>query len=481
MELYLHVKRTLDENEWNIADTCTVIAVSGGVDSIALLHILWRVKCRWGGEIVVAHVNHNRRGLESDEDERFVASLAANLGLPFYSHRLSLAQMDDLSSVNFHSAARQARYAFFVDVANQVGATYIATAHHADDHTESVLMQCFRGTGIEGLRGLARERDLSSVKLIRPVFSVYKSELQAYCAQHHLVFREDRSNQHTSYTRNALRHQLLPAIEHLFPGYQSALQRLSELAAQDHDYLETETKATFTTIVQSIGDRYRFSRERLLALHVALQRRLIKLLFNYLTSRTCVTSKTADSSVSDVTFEWIEEARATILHPRTPNARRFFARGIVLERQYDQITFSIESASSSRSDSEKSRSGQSRFKSQIIQEKIAVAQFRDLQSTIDWQAHDCAWFDADQVKFPLTIRHRQNGDRIQPYGQVGTKKIKNLMIDAKMPCAYREDVLLVCDRENRILWVAGLQRSAHALITEETKNVLKLQLFHMDE
>lgn len=217
-----------------------VVAVSGGADSVALLRALHAA----GATLVVAHVNHQLRGAESDADEAFVRELCATLGVPFHLRSADLAVL--ACGANLESTARNVRYEFFAQVARELSATWIATAHTADDQAETVLHRLIRGTGLQGLRGIAAERSSDGVSLQRPLRSVTRADILAHLAELGQPYRTDSTNADTTFTRNRIRHELFPLLKTFNPDVVSALSHLAEHANEAHEVITTAATELLT-------------------------------------------------------------------------------------------------------------------------------------------------------------------------------------------------------------------------------------------
>lgn len=221
-------------------DVTVVVAVSGGADSVALLRALTALRSSDGGSaavgrVVVAHLNHRWRGQESDDDARFVRRLAKQLGLPVFVGRARERREGDANEPRTKSedAARRLRYRFLSDVAGRVGARYVVVAHTADDQIETVLQRVLRGTGLSGLGGIPRVRRLNgATSLIRPMLGVSRADVISYLESLAQPYRTDRSNTDERYTRNRIRHELLPLARSYYAGVDHALLRLAQLAAE---------------------------------------------------------------------------------------------------------------------------------------------------------------------------------------------------------------------------------------------------------
>jgi tRNA(Ile)-lysidine synthase len=223
---------------WPVAawqDTTVLVAVSGGADSVALLRSLHAVRAGGAGRLGVAHCNHRLRGAESDADAAFVADLCRSLGLVCEVGVVEVAQRGD----GLEAAARDARYTFLTAAASRQGARYLAMAHTADDQAETILHRILRGTGLAGLAGMPRVRQLTGLTtLIRPLLVVRRADVVAYLARLGQPFREDASNEQRSFTRNRLRHDLLPQLAREYnPTVVDALLRLGQLSGEAQEVL----------------------------------------------------------------------------------------------------------------------------------------------------------------------------------------------------------------------------------------------------
>lgn len=215
-----------------------VVAVSGGADSVALLRALVAVRT---GPLTVAHFNHRLRGAESDGDAAFVAELAGSLGLPFRVGGADVAAVG--AGGNLEATARRLRYGWLAEVAADVGAKWVATGHTADDQAETVLHRLLRGTGLQGLRGIAAVRRFPFPLLLRPLLTVTRADVLAYLGELHQPFRTDSSNADPRFTRNRIRAELLPLLKTFNPDVASALTRLAEQAAEAHDVITEQARA----------------------------------------------------------------------------------------------------------------------------------------------------------------------------------------------------------------------------------------------
>jgi tRNA(Ile)-lysidine synthase len=256
-------------------DVSVLVAVSGGADSVALLRGLVEFKGNSGsGRLIAAHFNHRLRGVESNADEAFVCDLAKSLEVSLEIGRSEFPTGS--TGDGLEAAARAARYEFLTKTAQRVGARYVLTAHTADDQVETILHRILRGTGISGLAGIPRARELApGISLLRPLLAVTRNEVLAYLASVTQPFREDSSNASLAFTRNRIRHELLPLLEKEYaPALRSALLRLSKLAEENQEYLGTVLEPLLSQHVQQRGGAVAINCTPLASLHRHVLREL---------------------------------------------------------------------------------------------------------------------------------------------------------------------------------------------------------------
>nr|WP_231571339.1 hypoxanthine phosphoribosyltransferase [Paenibacillus sp. VKM B-2647] len=456
------------------------MAVSGGPDSVALLHVLFALSKRpeWGWRLVVAHVEHGFRGAESAAEADYVGELAAELGLPFALKRLNMPAELAAAGGNAQALARERRYEFLHETARQYGAGKIALAHHANDQAETVLMRVLRGTGVSGLAGIPERRREKKVELIRPFLRIYKSEIIEYVRSNHLRFYVDSSNESMKYERNRIRLEALPFLSRYNPQLPAALGRLAETAADDDAYMEQEAQAAFARIVSAGGGDppvYALERAAFAGLHVALQRRIIKLILSCLDS----------GAMADFTV--LEQSRRAIVQADTPQLALDLGGGCRLVREYERIEFRRGTDASAQSVSYHYKMGEGErllpipeIGAELRVEPVSAVSLTDSDGLAEAGAGS-AVFAADRLAFPLTVRTRRSGDRMRPFGLNGSKKVKDIFIDEKVPQHLRDRMPIVADAEGRIIWIPGVKRSDIAAAGEAEERLVRLTLSRMRE
>ena len=270
------LRRTISQHQLTAPGDRLLVAVSGGPDSLALLHALHALRDELSfGDLQAAHLDHGLRGADSASDATFVASFCAHLGVPCHLGLADVAGIAETRKLSTQQAARLARYRFLEATADAAGAERIATGHTQDDQVETVLLNILRGSGLDGLRGIPARRG----RFVRPLLDVARAEVNTYCEAHGLTPRLDVSNLATDhYTRNRLRLELLPQLAREYnPGVREALLRLSQIAARDTDYLAQQAHSALADVTMaSEPTRLVLDRTKLAALHPALLRHVLR-------------------------------------------------------------------------------------------------------------------------------------------------------------------------------------------------------------
>jgi tRNA(Ile)-lysidine synthase len=451
-----------DHSLWSPGDRI-VVAVSGGPDSVALLHILHEIsRIHMPLQLICAHVHHGFRPEESDAEAEEVHSMARKLDIPFEMTRVDVPAYIKESGKGPQEAARELRYNFLHETAARWEAQHIAMAHHGDDQAETVLLHLLRGSGPAGLAGMRLARKEKNVQLIRPLLRMYKADLIDFCKLHGLSYVTDSSNLSSKYRRNAIRMDVLPFLGQYNEQLTPSLNRLAETMADENDFMEASTLAVYEELVHLDNGRHMFSIASYRKLSVALQRRLIKLILNYLPS---------DSENLD--FRKIETVRLRLLQERPSTWSLDLGGGAVGVREYDQAALF---------DRTHSVTGEWCYGLDVLPvsgelelpEAGGILRWRRTPH-LDGQGpanEGEAWFDANELALPLTVRSRLPGDTMYVMGLNGSKKVKNIFIDEKIPPSLRPVIPIVCDRSGAVLWIPGVRRSVHAAVQKHTSSVI---------
>ncbi|WP_223830161.1 tRNA lysidine(34) synthetase TilS [Paenibacillus arenilitoris] len=455
-------KARAERGLWSEGDRI-VAAVSGGPDSMALLHMLASLADEGKLSVVAAHVNHGFRIEESARELEVVTAYAEKLGVPCETALLDMPSYIEETRLNGQAASRERRYAFLHEVALRRGASAIALAHHADDQAETVLMRLIRGTGLTGLAGMLSKRREKNVELIRPMLRMKKSDILRYCREHGIPYCVDSSNEERYYFRNIIRLDILPYLSQHNPQLPQSLQRLAEVAGAEDDWMEKQTEALFAQLVTISPDECAVSCTGLSGLHVALQRRLIKLILSYLSQET-----------ENISFEQIETMRLAA-SPHAPTTWRTDAGARVrCLREYDVMRWlrlprnELPEADDYEYEAGRDQASLTAEPSGWTFDFIREAAGLGRKPASRYEA--C--FDASELAYPLIVRNRRPGDRIHVLGLNGSKKVQDMFVDEKIAPSERARYPLLFDAAGRLLWIPGIRRSSHALTGSRTEDVL---------
>lgn len=467
----LHISQILQEQcQINPGDRLAV-AVSGGSDSVALLHLLTTL----GYPVVALHLNHQIRQ-ESTSDADFVRVLCAQWNIRCEMKSMDVPRYAQTNHLSIEEAARILRYRFLFSVAKMVDASALVTAHHGNDQAETVLMHFIRGSGLDGLKGMAYRTLLSefdpSIPLVRPLLDVKKQDLLEYCRLHQIPFVEDATNRDPSYFRNWLRLTLMPQIESFNPQFQHVLLNSIETLRADSKILDKLVDSTWEGLQVSEGNGYlSFPLSSFRDLDLGLQYRVI---------RKAIRRLKMDNR--DINLAMVRRVIDFLDHPTQSNhqdlglgLRMFFEENrlfLVVHAaeipvlDYPQLFESINLT----------LPWQIRFKngwvcsSELIQ--MSAVSFETIQSAGKWDA----WMDLDQIQQPLNLVTRSAGDRFSPLGgKKHTIKISDLFINHKIPAYARDHYPLIKDSKN-IIWVPGIQISEYARVTSGTQRILRIRM-----
>jgi tRNA(Ile)-lysidine synthase len=435
-----------------------VVAVSGGPDSLALLHFLDSNKDELGVEVAAAHLDHMFRGDESFQELLFVQDYCNKRNIPFYGKRMDVRAETEETIGSLQDKARQIRYGFLMGVMEEMTATKLALGHHGDDQVETILMKMTRGASGASRAGIPLKRPFGDGEIIRPFLSVTKMEIEKYCERHGLHPRRDPSNQKEDYTRNRFRKRILPFLKQENPHVHLQFQRFSEELAEDEAYLEELTREKLNKVWNNTGDYSSLHIDGFLAMAQPLQRRGINLILNYL-------YKLRPSSLSSIHIYDV----LGILKGKAPNASLDLPKGLKVTRAYHTCYFHFEELALTEAP---------------YCYELQVNNRLDIQGEYQFHLYssppvkdrtkDKIYLDPNEISLPLYVRTRRSGDRMKVKGLEGSKKLKTLFIDHKLPAHLREEWPIVVDANNHILWVPGMKKSIYDL-GEEQENSLVLQ------
>lgn len=491
-----------------------VVGVSGGPDSLCLLHLLGRLAAEWRWRLHVAHLNHGLRGADSDGDAEFVAGFTATLGLPCTIGKADGAALRSAPGLSLEEAARQARYQFLTAVAQAVGVDTIAVGHHADDQAETVLMHFLRGSGVTGLRGMLPKTQLDAYRLgagcwhaaqtddraggdgivaapahaahstspwlIRPLLTTPRAAIEAYCAEYDLQPRVDRSNLDPAFLRNRLRHELLPILARYNPAIRDVLGHTATVMAGDAEILRASSDAAVARVTIASAtpltpesfaapDVIVYDLSLWRALPIGLQRATIREAIQRLRTH-----------LRNVNWEHVERAVWLARIGATGQAATLTA-GLALQIGYGTLRIAAEGAIWPTAAPQVTTATPLAVPGatpigggwQIVVSRMPRgAAPADLAAAGDpWTA----FLDADTAGADLAVRPRQPGERFQPQGMSGrSASLHAFMINAKIPRDARGGWPILVARD-QIAWVCGLRLDERGAVSPQTQTVWQVR------
>lgn len=450
-----------------------LVGVSGGPDSVALLHALWLLSEELCISLCVGHLNHKLRGRDADEDAEYVQEFVKQFGLPVTVESKDVAGFASRSRVSIELAARLVRYDFYCRTARATGATKVALGHHVGDQAETVLLRLIRGAGAAGLAGIPPVRPISpgcGLIVIRPLISLTRQEISRYCEENDLSPRTDASNLTCAYPRNRLRNELIPLLEREYnPGIVRTLARTAELLREDDAFISDEVQRRVDRIVRARScNRVILDVDTVLAEHVAVQRRVIRWAVGFLACGR-----------EDLEFDHVEEV-LDLARRGSPGKSVDLPCGIRARRDCGELVIELRSpgdvAPAVPFEKQLSIPGATRLPEAgvIIEAEVLEAAGRpDLLAAVRRAGKREAYFDYDVVGPDIAARSRRRGDRLSPFGMSGSKKLKDLLIDEKIPGNMRDRIPVIV-AGGKILWVLGVRASGLARVTSGTRRVLHL-------
>src|SRR5579872_2006052 len=471
------------------AEGTVVVAVSGGADSLCLLHILNRL-CGPGKRypqvrLHVAHLNHQLRGEESERDAAYVAYVANIWGLPISTGTVDVPQLARSEHLSLEEAARAARYRFLREVAHvQTGQTGqpIAVAHHADDQVETLLLHLLRGGGLASMTGMQPRRG----DIIRPLLGIHRSTILEYCQQHAIVAVEDSSNADTHFLRNRIRHELLPLMESMNPAIRATLLRNAEVASVDMQYIETQVDAIWPAVVLTEQDnRFTLSVLALLAFPLSLQRHLLR----RLTARLCSGQSPSEPRHYILIEQFLRHdnngEERTLQLPAQLRLKRIVNTVCIYQAEEDTVL----NFSASTDEEKLAIPGHIAVQgtpwlasAEVVAEDITQHVLQALARE-DWSAvwrllptnRHTVYIDGDSVDTVLTVRTRRPGDRMRPLGMAQEKKVQDILVDKHIARVERGSIPLFFTAD-RCIWLAGVCIADFVRLTNTTQRIVRLSI-----
>jgi tRNA(Ile)-lysidine synthase len=482
-QLLAMVERSIAQYRMLVPGDAVLIAVSGGPDSMALLHLLLSLAPAFSLRLGVAHLNHGLREKAGDREAAFVTEAASALGLPCYVKSVDVAAYRQRRRINLEEASRRIRYRFFAQTAAENGYAKVAVGHQADDNAELMLMNLLRGSGPNGLSGIpprrrlsessgSRGEDAAGVTVCRPLIALSREDILAYLSERAVTYVSDESNTDPAYRRNRIRHQLIPHLAKVYnPKIVAALNRLATIVRSETEWAEGVAAGLLAKLTRPAppGGGVSLAADAMRGLHPALCRRVL---------RQAVAAAKGD--LRRITFDHVTAIRALLDHAK-PGARLDLPGGLQAARESGALVI--------RKPSAVPREAPFSYKVSKPADRplwLHIAETGDRlcferaghpdMSQIRAAGHRIAFLDMDRLQFPLVVRNFRPGDRFIPLGLQGSKKVKKYFIDEGVPKSRRRQCPLLTSG-GEIVWIAGYRVGAIAQIDDGTRQILKVELF----
>ncbi len=419
-----------------------LVAFSGGPDSVALAFLLNKL----GYDIALAHFNFKLRGKDSDEDESFARHFAKELGVEIFVNSENTVEYARQNKLSVETAARQLRYTWFSDLSRGKGFSKIATAHNADDNVETILFNISRGTGLRGLAGIP----VKNGNIIRPLLFAYKHEILDFCKENNLGFRIDKTNFETEFTRNRIRHLIIPKFEEINPRFKNNVNRMAVNVRQALDFLQDSINAQLQSLMHTKGELLMIDKQRLLA-----NRHYAFLLYEIL---------------SPLGFS-ADDIRNVAENLTSQPGKQFLSRDyhLVIDRDFLIIEPLREKKPVEvRVDKETEELSFPGFRLRFSEKKADEVKLPAGENVFV--------FDMDKIHFPLTIRSWRFGDWFIPLGMKGKKKLSDFFVDQKISRVEKDSILVMQDATGKIMWVVGYRIDDRFKITGKTTKVFQIEI-----
>lgn len=440
-----------------------LLAVSGGPDSLAMFDLFYKFRKDLDLELGVVHLNHMFRE-EADSEAVFIENYVKKRGVEFFYKKVNLPQLIETKKISAEAAARKVRFRFFKEVLKKEKYSLLALAHHRDDQAETVLLNLFRGSGLQGLSGIQTFIEFNGLKIIHPMLEFSKNEILKYCQTEQLNPCFDLSNQQNIYSRNIIRNKIFPLVENkINKNAREVIARSSNLIAAENKYLQNLAQKKFNEVlIKQSSEKIIINYQAFKKTDQVLQRRIYRCIYQQL-----------NNSLDDLYFDHILEIEKLIKNDKTGRGIDI-ASGIRVLISYSNLVFL-----------------KKEIDNQFLQKKlnleedkvITIDSRRKLEINIierdDFSFSDSieqAAFDYEKLNLPLYLRPRESGDKMVPLGMRGHKKIKDILIDQKVALYKRENIPLLVDAKDNILWLVPYKISNEYRITKKTDKILILRL-----
>lgn len=428
-----------------------VVGVSGGPDSMCLLSILVELSRELDFEVIVVHINHMLRDV-ADDEEKYVENFSQRLGLPFFSKKVDVLKLSKEQKLSCEEMARKVRYEFFYEILERTGANKIAVAHNANDHVETMLLNLIRGSGLEGLCGIKQQNG----KIIRPMLEISRDEIEAYLEAHDITAMIDTTNFEEVYTRNKVRHRILPYLKELNPNILTTLYRTSEILSQSRELLGEVIEKEYKTVRNDVGI---LKKKAFLEFSENMQLEILRLAIEEFYG-----------SKKDISYENLKNA-VRILNTAQSGAIVEILKELKIKIEQDNICFLREIKPQEAYEYELKIPGTTIISEVGMKINAEIIPINQLESAVF--SKNKVVLDVAKVGKKVYVRNKRLGDYFYPTGMTGKKTLKKFFSDLKMPETERNNWPLLVN-EDEVIWIIGKRLSRKFLKDESTKEVIIL-------
>jgi tRNA(Ile)-lysidine synthase len=467
-QFYEHVLNIIRQYRMIDIGNTVVVGISGGVDSVVLLYVLYQLQNHLGIRLYSAHLNHQFRGQEAEHDAEFVRRFSEKLEIPCYIDSRNVPEFMKKNKLSPQDAARQVRYQFFESIAERVSAQKIATAHTADDQAETVLIGLIRGVGIHGLGGI---QPILNQKIIRPLLTTTRDQIEAFAEAEELDYVFDSSNTSRKYLRNAVRLDLLPLLKQQFnPTIVKRLTAYAQLFREDAFFIDKIATERYYQICENVDGGKKIKLDLFTKEHITIQRALIYKIFEKVTGTRQGLETNHVRAVIDLFTQ--KESGKRLSLPGRVIAVRSYAWGYIQRKTQVINTRSYVSPVCVVVP------GRTLFDDFCIDTEILEPTLPETYVYKGIHTTDLLIqsLDYDRISLPITVRYRLSGDCFRPLGMQGKKTLKKFFIDRKIPRDTRNNIPLFEDK-NGIFWVAGYCIDDRVKITKNTQKVFLCRVY----
>lgn len=436
-----------------------LVALSGGPDSVCLLHILYKLKKVLNIELGAIHINHMLRGEDSDNDEKYIGQLCDELGINYYVKRIDIEYISKNTNVSLEVAGRNERYKAFEEIRKNNNYNKIAVAHNSNDQAETILMRMMRGTGLEGLTGIKAKRKDG---VIRPILCLNRSEIERYCKENNLNPRIDASNYERVYSRNKVRLDILPYMKENFnKDIIDTLNRMALILQKDNEFIEEYSKKCYNIYCENYEGKLKVSRE------------LFENEMESIITRVVIRAFKEISNCHQ-NFEMKHIYEIVNLSKKGTGKRVSLTNKIICENLYGDIIFKVDYNNEENKCSEIILNKNNISNNVVFDNYIVNFEVISNKNKVEFSKNNLIkLFDYDNIEKEIVIRYRKDGDRITPLGMKGSKKLKDVFINLKVPREKRDNIPILCF-DDKVSWIVGYKTSQESRITPDTKNILKI-------